>query len=126
VTSYGSGRSPEIVRADLRRAPSFDLEAGDRRGWTGRDGRPRDEDGWKPLERWAPDVEVSAWGRPDTAELKAHWQRLGRWSDGVWRLSVRRTVPHLQVDVRPPDLAAVSSDRLLAEIRDLAVTVSRG
>jgi hypothetical protein len=41
----------------------------------------------------------------------------------VWRVSVRQTVPHLEVHVRPPDLDAVQSEPLIEAIRGLAVEI---
>src|SRR5581483_2472878 len=51
--AYGHARGRRdfiIVRASLRRAPRFELEVGDRRGWTGRlDPERLGEGGWSRL-----------------------------------------------------------------------------
>jgi hypothetical protein len=39
-------------------------------------------------------------------------------------VSVRQTVPHLEVHVLPPDLRAVGSEPLVEAIRELAAVVA--
>jgi hypothetical protein len=114
-----------IVRADLRRAPRLELEAFDPAGWmAGEVGGGFDgEAGWKRID-WpatSTTVEGSWRGQGDPEAARRAWTRLGPLSSGVWRISIRQTVPHLQVHVRPPDLATVGADDLLGAIRDLAL-----
>lgn len=113
-----------IVRANLRRAPRFSLEAGDPRGWTGRFDEPRDES-LRPLS-W-PGKGVSAWasGSADATLARSAWEELARASGGVWKLVVQPVVPHLEVHVLPPDVTRVPADRLLSAIRDLGQELTR-
>jgi hypothetical protein len=114
-----------IVRGSLKRAPRFELEAGDRRGWTGEDHMDRLEgDEWHRLQWGGPDLRAAHSGG-DAGELKPQWDRISAASGGIWRLSVQQTVPHLEIHVLPPDTSQVSSDRLLRPIMELAQLVSR-
>jgi hypothetical protein len=61
----------------------------------------------------------------DEAAVRSAWDRLGRASEGVWRLTIQPVVPHLEVHLRPPANDRVASDRMLAPIRDLAATLAR-
>jgi hypothetical protein len=106
-----------IVRANLRRAPRFSMDVGDPRGWTGRPDAA--EQDWRTVE-W-PDGCVALVGPgADEATVRSAWDRLGKASAGVWRLTVQPVVPHLEVHLRPPLTDRVASDRMLAPIRDLA------
>ncbi len=126
--AYGHARGRRdfiIVRASLRRAPRFELEVGDRRGWTGRLLPDRiGEGGWSPLAWPTPELEALARPGADEALARRTWDRLEAASGGVWRLSVHQTVPHLEVHVRPPETDAVSSERFLATVRELALSLS--
>jgi hypothetical protein len=119
-----------IVRGTLRRSPGFDLEAGDSRGWTGQHGLERlderyEEGPWIEAD-WGPDVRVRHSPGADVAAMRRAWERLGPASGGVWRLSVQRVVPHLEVHLVPPDLRHVSAERLFRTVRDLAEELARG
>jgi hypothetical protein len=114
-----------IVRGSLRRAPRFELEAGDSRGWTGRAGLERLEaegDGadWRAVDWGAPLIEVRHSSDADVAAMHRAWQRLGAASGGVWRLSIQRVVPHLEVHMLPPDTKLVPAERLFRAVQDLA------
>lgn len=115
-----------IFRTSLRRAPRIELEASDPAAWiTARE--PGEEPGWRSLA-WSGDIRAVERGEPDAAMIeaaRAAWTSLTSASGGVWRMSVRRTVPHLEVHVRPPDLAAVDSTPLIEAIRGLAVEMGR-
>ena len=114
-----------IVRGSFRRAPRFELEAGDRRGWTGEDHSDRLSEGrWTDLGWGGADVRAAQSGEGG-ANVKPHWDRLQSASGGVWRLSIQRTVPHLEVHVLPPDTTRVSADRLFRPILELAHLVAR-
>lgn len=111
-----------IVRANLRRAPRFSLDVGDPRGWTGRPDAT--EQDWRTVD-W-PDGCVALVGPgADETTVRSAWNRLGKASAGVWRLTVQPVVPHLEVHLRPPAIGEVASDQVLAPIRDLAATLAR-
>jgi hypothetical protein len=119
-----------IVRGSLRRAPRFELEAGDSRGWTGRAGLERlDSEGegadWRTANWGAPTLEVRHSPEADMAAMHRAWQRLGEASGGVWRLSVQRVVPHLEVHCMPPDTARVPAEPLFRAVQDLAEELSQ-
>jgi hypothetical protein len=123
--SRGRGRRDFIiVRGSLRRAPRLELEAGDPRGWTGSDHAERlSESGWNDLDWGGADVRVSYAGA-EPSGLKQHFDRLQGASGGVWRLSVQRTVPHLEVHLLPPDTSKVTADRMIRPIVELARSLS--
>ncbi len=125
--AYGHARGRRdfiIVRASLRHAPRFELEVGDRRGWTGRIDQERlGEGGWSQLAWPVPELEALARPGADEALARRTWDRFEAASGGIWRLSIHQTVPHLEVHVRPPDTAAVSSARLMATFRELALSL---
>ena len=111
-----------IVRANLRRAPRFRLDAGDPAGWTGR--IEAEPDGDERRLSWPADgVAVASAGADDELARRA-WDRLARSSDGVWRLTIQPVVPHLEVHLRPPRPDRVPAERVLAPIRDLAAELS--
>jgi hypothetical protein len=110
-----------IVRANLRRAPRFSMDVGDPRGWTGRPDAA--EQDWRTVD-W-PDGCVALVGPgADETTVRSAWDRLGKASAGVWRLTVQPVVPHLEVHLRPPLTDRVASDRMLAPIRDLAARLA--
>ena len=91
-----------ILRGSLRQTPRFELEAGDERGWTGSDRLRRlDLDAWHRAD-WG-EVRVAHSPGADPEAARTVWDRLAEASGGVWRLSVRRDHPHLEVHVLPPD-----------------------
>jgi hypothetical protein len=126
--AYGRARGRRdfiIVRASLRRAPRHELEIRDRRGWTERlDHERLAEDGWRRFDWPAPEIEALGRSGNDEALARRAWDRLEAASGGAWRLSVQQTVPHLEVHIRPPDTAAVSSARLIGTVRELALSLS--
>lgn len=115
-----------ILRGRLRGAPRFELEAGDLRGWTGMDRLRRLElEAWKEGDWGDPNVKVAHSGDADPAAAHRAWQELGAATGGVWRLSVRRDNPHLEVHVLPPDTGTVPADRLVEAFRNLARATAR-
>jgi hypothetical protein len=114
-----------VVRCSLKRAPRIAVEVADRRAWTGRD-RPRqaDEEEWQPVEAWTAHVRASVAMGADGLLARRLWDRLAAASAGPWRLSVRRTVPHLEVHVLAPGTADASADRLFRAVREIALEVS--
>jgi hypothetical protein len=111
-----------IVRANLRRPPRFSMDVGDPSGWTGRPetGGPD----WR-TDDWPDGCIALAGPGADEALIRSAWDVLGKASDGVWRLTVQPVVPHLEVHLRPPAVARVASDRVIAPIRDLATQLAR-
>lgn len=124
-----------IVRLNLLRAPRFSMDARDPRGWTsrsgphaddyGREGRTNGDDGggWRALD-WEGGCVAHAGPGADEAAVRSAWRRLSEVTGGVWRLTVQPVVPHLEVQFRPPVPDAVTADRVLAPIRELAATLA--
>ncbi len=114
-----------IFRTSLRRAPRLELEATAPGAWlTAADA---DEAGGWPAIAFPDGARATAAGGADPADLEAArraWQGLAATSAAVWRISVRQTVPHLEVHVRPADAASAPAERVVAAIRDLAVHLS--
>jgi hypothetical protein len=110
-----------IVRARLQRAPRFELVAADPHGWTGRDAmRGMDPEAWSFADWTDPPVRVAYAPGADPDATRRMWERLALASGGVWRLSVRRAPPHLEVHVLPPDTSAVTAERLFRTVTELA------
>jgi len=118
-----------LLRLSLIRAPRFRADVVDPAAWTAGDNR-RDEPPFDTTDTWA--------GTGDSAgSLHAHLddstdqdlmrrlvERLGRLSGGVWRASVRSTVPHLEIHLLLPDTTRVSSRELLGAVTDAARALS--
>jgi hypothetical protein len=113
-----------IVRTNLRRAPRFSMDVGDPSGWTGRPDAGEVEPGWRTVE-WPNGCIALVGPGADEATVRSAWDRLGRVSVGVWRLTIQPVVPHLEVHLRPPATGEVTSDKVLAPIRDLAAALAR-
>src|SRR5919106_1239473 len=108
-----------ILRGWLRAAPRLELEVGDPRGWTGDDRLRRlDEDAWHEAGWGDQHVRASVSPDADPAEARRAWEALDEVSGGVWRISVRREHPHLEVHVIPPDLTTPAR-RLFGAFGDL-------
>jgi hypothetical protein len=109
-----------ILRGELVHAPDFELEAGDARGWTGRDRVRRAGDGGWGQADWG-DEHVVVRHTPDADQELAgwFWGRLGEASGGVWRLSIRKEPPHVEIHVRPPDPDAIRAGQLFSAFREL-------
>jgi hypothetical protein len=114
-----------ILRGWLRSAPDFEVEAGDARGWTGRDRLKRlDAEAWREASWSEEHVRVLTSGDAEPTAARRAWEALAAASGGVWRLSVRREHPHLEIHVLPPDLA-VPAERLVETFRDVGRSVMR-
>jgi hypothetical protein len=112
-----------ILRGWLRRPPRFELEAGDERGWTGGDRfRKLDLESWEQTD-WQ-GVRVAHSQDADPQEARRLWDALVEASGGVWRLSVRRDHPHLEVHVLPPP-GSIRADRLFRTFREAGTAVAR-
>jgi hypothetical protein len=114
-----------ILRGRLDRSPRYELEAGDLRGWTGQDGLRRlDPESWSTADWDDPNVKVLHGAGADVEAARTAWRMLGDASGGVWRMSIRRTPPHLEVHVLLPDTGLAGSDRLIEAFHGLARSVS--
>jgi hypothetical protein len=114
-----------ILRATLRRPPAYELEAGNPGGWTGGDRlRKLDHVTWEH-DSWV-ELNVGLAHTPGfpTDGVRHVWETLEEASGGVWRLSVRREQPHLEIHVRPPDTRQVRAEALFTTFRDLAAEVT--
>jgi hypothetical protein len=122
-----------IVRASLRRAPRVELSLTDPAGWTS-PGRPVHDEraGIGDPEAAVvalppPSAGIHASGSPglDPVLVARVWASFQAAAGGVWQVTVQPTVPHLEVHVLPPAMAAVPSERLIDAIRDLAANIGR-
>ncbi len=121
----GGRRDLLIVRAQLRSPPRVDLEAIDRRSWSGREVLRR-----LPAAEWsvrepASPREPAVYHRAEPAvaladELLALASTLGV---AVPRLSVRRGTPHLQLHLALPG-GALPADSFFRTIRELGEKAS--
>jgi hypothetical protein len=112
-----------ILRLNLVRSPLHSADAIDPRAWTA---EHLDDEGDRSalatswIDHGGATVQVRHDPEFELAEIGRLWDRLGQVSGGAWRLSIRPTVPHLEIHLLPPDPARVSAHRLLDEVRDIA------
>ncbi len=112
-----------VLRLGLVRSPLHRGDAIDPRAWTA--GHLADADD-APVGRtsWTDASGVRVELRHDTdaeaAILQRLWDRLARVSGGIWRISLRPTVPHLEIHLLPPDPGASSARELLGAVREIA------
>jgi hypothetical protein len=112
-----------ILRGRLEQSPAFELEAGDAQGWTGTDRLKRlDLEAWQQ-ETWGT-VQVAHTTGADTAAVRRLWQEFDSITDGVWRLSVRRDNPHIEVHLLPPKREAGDARALFEKFRELGRAVT--
>jgi hypothetical protein len=115
-----------IVRTNLRRAPRLDLEAVHPEAWI-RATDVEEADGWGSIDL-GPGLTTTASGvvEPDTVAA-ARRAREGIAATGatVWRLSIRRVVPHLEIHLRPPSSWRGDADRVIEPITELAHELAR-
>lgn len=117
-----------IFRGRLRKGPAFELEAGDAAGWTGRDGLEKlDWAAWREAEWGLPNVRAAHSADADPDVGRRFWESFSAAGRAVWRLSVRRDAPNVQVHVVLPDIASARSDELVRTFVELgrAATLSR-
>ena len=115
-----------IVRASLRRAPMIDIEAVDPGAWLTAD--DESDPDWRSIEL-RPGVRASASAPPDPSIVGAvgkAWDDLAAATGGPWRISIRRTVPHLEVHVSPPQRDGPTSEGLVSAIHRLARSLAGG
>ena len=116
-----------ILRARLSGPPKLELEAGDPSAWTGSERLNRlDADAWVATDWGRPGLTVLHAPGTDPDLVRPAFVRLAEASGGVWRLSVRREPPHLEVHVAPPDLEKAGAASLVRAFVDLARVVSGG
>jgi hypothetical protein len=115
-----------ILRLSLVRSPLHRADVVDPAAWTAghladrpAEDRPEHMATWTDGSGTA--IELHHDLGVSTSELKELWDRIGRVSGGAWRISIRPTVPHLEIHFLPPDPDRVSARRLLDEVRDIAV-----
>jgi len=106
-----------IVRTNLLRAPTFSLEVGDPRGWTGR--LDATAEPWRVLD-WPDGCVARATSGADAELARSAWRRLSEVSNGVWRLVIQPVVPHLEVHLRPPPDQRIPAQRVIEPIARLA------
>ena len=116
----GRGRRDVIIiRGSLRRAPRFDLDATDPAAWL--PAPDLDETGWQPIA-FVDGIDARVNGELDPAALdiaRRTWRAVERGGGVPWRLSIRRTVPHLELHVRPGSLAGGTAETLIEPLREL-------
>jgi hypothetical protein len=113
-----------ILRARLDSSPRFELEAGDPNTWTGRDRlKLLDPEAWHTQE-WGV-AEVAHTHDADVEGMRKIWSALEGCTGGVWRMSIRRDNPHIELHVAPPDVASVGSRPIFEQFLSLANSVRR-
>jgi hypothetical protein len=126
VTRARGRRDVVILRGSLRRAPILDLESADPEAWL----QTPDSDevaGWDEVNL-GDARRASVSGAVDGRAIDAVREALRSITTAkgiVWRLSVRRTVPHLELHVRPEPMASASADRLIGPFIELARELAR-
>jgi len=116
-----------ILRARLHRPPRFEVEVGDRRGWTGRSALQRLAlSDWQQADWGDPNLQIAHSGGQAPQVAHRLWEDFERTSKGVWRLSIRRTHPHVEVHVVPPDTGQIGAERLFQAFCELSQTVMTG
>ena len=115
-----------IVRGNLRRAPRLDFEATDPAAWV----KAPDADeagGWDTVDAGS-GLTATASGVADAATISAvrrARERLAATGCTIWRTSIRRTVPHLEIHIRPPAGWQVDADRVIEPIVELGRELAR-
>jgi hypothetical protein len=122
------GRRDFIVfRLSLVRAPQAQADLIDPRSWTASDRRTDEPDLDEQLawsDATGTPVSIAHDGRADLELLRTAWNRLARLSGGTWRISIRSTVPHLEIHLLPPPEDGGGARPLLAEVTALARAVA--
>ncbi len=113
-----------ILRARLEQPPRFELEVGDRRGWTGRDALRRLAwNEWRHTDWGDANLQVAYSGGRASEEARRLWTAFQAASGGIWRLSIRRTTPHLEVHLMPPNITQLQAERLFRTFLELSRAV---
>lgn len=115
-----------LLRCDLVRAPRFRADLIAPTAWTASD-RRADDAPLEHVERWTDaggaTVEVRSELGADVAVLERAWSALARTGSGMWRISVRPLVPHLEVHAPVPSPSA-DARVFLDALRDLGVALT--
>src|ERR671918_3049776 len=118
-----------LLRLSLVRAPTVSVDLVATEAWTAGHTR-RDTPEPEERETWTDaagrGVDVRHDGRADLELLRGHWADLGQRSGGTWRISVRPTVPHLEIYLLAPDPERHDARALLDEIGRLASALTPG
>jgi hypothetical protein len=123
--SRSRGRRDFIVmRGRLVKPPHFELEAGDPSGWTGRDRLDKLDLAHWHQTNWG-EVRVAFTRDADAGDVRRHWDNLSSCCGRVWRMSIRRDRPHVEVHVIPPDTSTVGADELIKAFREMCKAVMR-
>lgn len=110
-----------ILRARLHQPPRFEVEVGDRRGWTGREALQRlTLRDWERADWGDANVQIAYSGGRAPQVAHRLWQEFQGVSKGIWRLSVRRAYPHVEVHLMPPDTGRIGAERLFQTFRELS------
>ena len=116
-----------LLRLSLIRAPTVSADLVAQAAWTATHTR-RDEPEPELRETWTDDdgqaVEVRHDGRADLDLLRGHWASLARQSGGTWRISVRHTVPHLEIHLLAPDPERHDAREVLDTVGRLARAIA--
>jgi hypothetical protein len=127
LLSRASGRRDVlIVRANLRRAPRLELEAATPSAWI-RAADAEEAASWLSTA-FPAGVEARASAGADSSVVAAArraWERLDGASEAVWRMSIRRVVPHLEIHVRPAAAERVPAGKVIEAVRELARELAR-
>jgi len=116
-----------ILRGRLPQPPRFEVEVGDRRGWTGREALRRlSLSEWQQADWGDPNVQIAHSGGRAPQIAHRLWDDFRKTSSGIWRLSVRRTHPHVEVHLMPPDTARIGAERLFEIFRELSHAAMTG
>jgi hypothetical protein len=114
-----------IIRGRLQGPPSFELEAGDAAGWTREDRLKRlDWGAWSEADWGSEGIRVAHSADADPELIRPMWEELRLLAGSVWRLSVRRDNPHLEVHVPLPDVDKVEVKRVIQAFVELARNVA--
>jgi hypothetical protein len=113
-----------VLRGTLPRPPRFELEAGGRRGWTGRDALDRLDEAHWVRDEWRDDggpIEVAHSEGADLEPVRRGWDALAAEARTVWRLSIRTVPSQVEAHVEPRDPTSEDADAaaLITAFRDL-------
>jgi len=111
-------------QARLERAPRFELEAGDAAAWTGRDRLDRlDDAAWRSAAWDGTGIEVRYSADGDPELIRPIWEDLRDGPGGVWRISIRRAHPHVEVHMPIPNMAETDARRYTQAFLEVARNV---
>ncbi len=113
-----------IMRARLEQPPRFEVEVGDGRGWTGRDAlRQLALSEWRQADWGDANLQVAYSGGRASEQAQRLWTAFQNTCGGIWRLSIRRSTPHIEVHLLPPDISSIRAERLFQTFLELSRVV---